>query len=424
MSSPEPAPGTAATRDRERLHAAIDGEWIAGLACALIEADSTNPGGTEDHAARRLGDALRAAGTSVELDEVAPGRPNLLATLEGGSAPGLLFLGHSDVVPAGPGWSGDPFTARREAGRIVGRGASDMKGGLAVIAHVLGTLASRLPGSGQRLAGPVLVACTVDEEDLGLGIRAWVREARLPALHGCVVAEPTDLDVVVACRGDAYLEVDITGVPAHSGRPQEGRNAIDAAGRILALLREDQGALDARPHPTLGSGTWNAGRITGGRGSSIVAPDARLWLDRRLLPDEDALAVAARLQAAIDERIAGDGIAAEVAVTMAMPGFSTPPDSELPRAALAAVDSARPERPARVGAWSAACDGGFVSRDLGLATIVCGPGDLAGQAHQADESIGDDELTTAAHAYLDLILDLVGLESTGTAQLTQEATRP
>lgn len=426
------AAGRETEAARGSLHAAVDAEAITTLLLGLAAADSTNPGGTEAETVRRLRAALLASGADVELTEAAPGRPNLLAALGGGGEPGVLFLGHSDVVPAGPGWSGNPFDPRIEDGRVIARGSCDMKGALAVIAHVMALLSTQLPALGLRTAGPVLLACTVDEEDLGIGIRAFVSgEGRaLPALRGCVVAEPTDLDVVVACRGDAYLEVDVTGVPAHSGRPGDGRNAIDAAGRILALLREDQADLDAGPDPVLGAGSWNAGRIEGGRGSSIVAPDAHLWLDRRLLPGEDAAQIADALQARIDRDIAGDGIGATVRVTMSMPGFATDRDAPLARAGADAVGRARPGNPPTIDVWSAACDGGYVARDLGIDTIVLGPGDITGQAHQADESIAIAELLEATHAYLDLVLDLVGLESLdagatapGAAEARSEATQ-
>ena len=111
----------------------IDEAAIISLTSALVEAPSENPGGTEEAAVEVLESACRALGFDVVTHEVAPGRPNLVATVPAGTGPGLMFLGHSDVVPAGPGWSADPYTVRIRDGRIYGRGATDMKGGLAAV---------------------------------------------------------------------------------------------------------------------------------------------------------------------------------------------------------------------------------------------------------------------------------------------------
>ena len=382
-----------------RVLAAIDAEEIAELTAALIAAPSENPGQTEERAVAVLADACVRAGLAVEQQPVAEGRANLTASLAGGDRPGLLFLGHSDVVPAGPGWSADPYLARRDGDRIIGRGAADMKGGLAAIVAAM----SALHRCGVRPAGEIRLACTVDEEDLGLGIRALAGGGLGAEFAGCVVAEPTDLDLVTACRGDSYLELRLTGVPAHSGRPADGRNAIDAATRVLELIRADQAELARSMDPLLGSGTWSVGRISGGRGTSIVAPDCTVWIDRRLMPDEDPQQIADRLAArAAEAGITSDGIGMSIEVTMEMPGFRTSAEDPLVRAVLAAAADLGEVPP--VAGWTAACDGGFIARDLGVPTVVMGPGGLNDQAHQVDESVSVTELVEAAKRYALLAL--------------------
>ncbi|NNG20354.1 M20 family metallopeptidase [Naumannella sp. ID2617S] len=377
-----------------RVLEGIDPDEIVHLTSQLVAAASENPGQTEEATVRVLAEACREAGLEVELDQVALGRDNLFATLPGGDNPGLLMLGHSDVVPAGPGWPQDPFTTRREGDRLIGRGTADMKGGLAAMVVAL----SALQRAGVRPGGPVQLACTVDEEDLGLGIRALTRQGLAHRFAGCVVGEPTDLELVVACRGDSYLELQLTGVPAHSGRPADGRNAIDAAARLLDLIRQDHAELARTPDPLLGSGTWSVGRIGGGRGTSIVAPDCRVWIDRRLLPEEDPDAIAGWLAGAAEEAgITGDGIQLEIEVTMEMPGFRTDPEHPLVQTVL---DSAADlgATPAVTG-WTAACDGGFIARDFGIPTVVLGAGSVRDQAHQVNESVPVGELVVAAQHY-------------------------
>ncbi|MET1034413.1 MAG: M20 family metallopeptidase [Arthrobacter sp.] len=387
------------------LLASVDEEALLRLAADLVAAGGENPGGTEAATAGVLAEAARRIGLEVEVADVAPGRPNVLATLPGTDpdAEGLLFLGHSDVVPAGPGWSRDPFTPLVSGGRLHGRGSTDMKGGLAAVLAAMAALRA----SGTPLRGPVTLACTVDEEDLGLGIRALVDAGLARRYAGCVVAEPTDLETVVACRGDSYLEIEVTGRAAHSGRPSDGRNAIDAASRICALLREDHERLQRDPDPLLGAGTWNVGVISGGRGTSIVAPSCRLSVDRRLMPGEDPGLIRDGLLRGISEAgIDGGGITVDAEVTMRMPGFRTPADHPLVRAATLAVADAGART--RITGWTAACDGGFVAEAFGIPTIVLGPGGLHDQAHQVDESVGVRELGAAARAYALLALRLLG----------------
>ena len=375
----------------------------------LIRARGENPGGTEEASVGVIAGFARARGLHVHIAEVAAGRPNIVVTAPAAAnaapdvpAAGLLFLGHSDVVPAGDGWSGDPFEPRLADGWLTGRGAADMKGGLAAVlcaladAHAAGCLAAA-----------VSLAVTVDEEDLGTGIRQLVADGLGPhagqRVAACVVAEPTDLDIVTACRGDAYLEVQLSGVSAHSGKPADGRSAIIAAAQLITLLMDDQAELDAAGHPLLGAGSWSPGIITGGQGTSMVADACRISLDRRLLPGESAEHLAGWLVAAAAEAgITGDGIGLDVEVTMEMPGFITDHDSPAVTTLEAAAEAVTGQVP-ECTVWTAACDGGYIARDLGLPTIVCGPGSISEQAHHVDEAIEVAELVRACRIYRQLI---------------------
>lgn len=393
-------------RESEVL-ALIDEAHLLSLAKDLVAAAGENPGSTEAETVRVLAAACGAAGLEVTTRDVAPERPNLWADLAGGGGPGLMFLGHSDVVPAGEGWCSDPFEPVVIDGRLYGRGSTDMKGGLAAVV----TAMKALKDAGVRLRGPVRLASTVDEEDLGTGIRDYVADPPPGDFLGCVVAEPTDLDVVIGCRGDAYLALRVEGKAAHSGRPSDGRNAIVAAARVLELLREDDERLKRESDELLGSGSWSPGTIIGGTGTSIVAARCEASIDRRIMPEESASEIAAAILDLVSEAgIDSDGIRVELEVEMEMPGFRTPPEHPLPNAAVAALTDASGLRPS-VGGWSAACDGGYIARDLGVPCIVFGPGGLNDQAHQANESVGIDELIAAARAYALLALRLIGEET-------------
>ncbi|THJ66772.1 M20 family metallopeptidase [Arthrobacter echini] len=391
QTSPEPDP-----YEQEVLGLISESELVS-LTSALVAAGGENPGGTEEATVEVLKDFCERSGLDVSTNTVAPGRPNLTVLLPGGTLPGVLFLGHSDVVPAGTGWDRAPFEPYLVDGRLVGRGSTDMKGGLAAVVVAL----KALKEARAELPFRISLACTVDEEDRGIGIRAYTAAASADtafSYSACVVAEPTDLATVIGCRGDSYIELEITGRSAHSGRPADGRNAIDAAARILDLVRTDHARLQSEPDPLLGAGTWNIGLIRGGTGTSMVADTCAVSLDRRLMPDDDAPLILDRLKAQIrDAGIDTDGISVEAEVTMEMPGFRTPETHPLVANAVSAladlgVDSS-------ISGWTAACDGGFVARDLGVPTIVMGPGGLNDQAHQVNESVRIAEIVAAARAY-------------------------
>ncbi|ETA07601.1 MULTISPECIES: M20 family metallopeptidase [Gordonia] len=375
----------------------IDEAAVTALTTALVEAPSENPGGTEGAAVEILEKACRALGFAVDTYEVAAERPNLIATLPGGDGPGLMFLGHSDVVPAGPNWTADPYTVRTRDGRLYGRGTTDMKGGIASVVAAMSVL-SRARDFGVGLSGPVRLVCTVDEEEHGIGVRDFVGRPADSEFLGCIVAEPTDMQIVRGCRGASYIEIEVTGRAAHSGRPADGRSAINAAAAIVDFIRADHEHLHETLDDLLGCGTWNVGTIQGGQGISVVAPTCSLGIDRRLMPFEDPHAVAGDLRKAIRDRaIDTDGITVDVRVTMEMPGFATAADHPLVTAAVGAVTDSGTAT--SVGGWSAACDGGFVSRDLGIPSIVLGPGNINTDAHQPDESVAIADLVTAAKAY-------------------------
>ena len=386
----------------DRVLGLISEADLVALTTALVAAGGENPGGTEEATVQVLTEFSRAAGLDVATETVAEGRPNFTAVLPGGSMPGMLFLGHSDVVPAGTGWERPPFEPYIRDGRLFGRGSTDMKGGLAAVLIAL----QALKAAGIELPFNAALACTVDEEDLGIGIRAYTASAAAdPAFSysACVVAEPTDLETVIGCRGDSYIELKVTGKSAHSGRPADGRNAIDAAARILELVRKDHALLQEKQDPLLGAGTWNIGLIQGGTGTSMVAAECTVSLDRRLMPDDDAQQILDRLLAQVREAgIDTDGISVSARVTMEMPGFRTPEDHPLVSNSVAALADAGVDSAIR--GWTAACDGGFVVRDLGVPAIVMGPGGLNDQAHQVNESVSIAEIVAAARAYALLCL--------------------
>ncbi|WP_206447938.1 M20 family metallopeptidase [Agrococcus sp. KRD186] len=389
----------------ERALALVEDATIVADASSLILAASENPGGTELHTVRVLESIASRLGGRTERTTVAPDRPNLSIRFGPDATaqrPAVLMLGHSDVVPAGEGWTANPFSPRVADGWLTGRGATDMKGGIAAALQAMGAVHQVLPQL------PLELLVTVDEEDLATGIQAHIASTEGAAPLGrylaCIVAEPTDLAVVIACRGAANLLVEVTGRAAHAGRPEDGASAITTAARIASWIAEDHDRMRAGAGGLLGSATWSVGRIEGGHGTSIVPDRCTLLVDRRLMPDETGEQALAQLEAGIAGLPGIPGCTAHARLQMEMPGFETDPTHSLVQAAVTALTAEGAEAP--MEAWTAACEGGFIARHHGCPTIILGPGDITSQAHQPDERVAIADLATAARAYTRMLVDL------------------
>ncbi len=397
----DPAP-TMTTRDTDLTPAErkvldrITPEELVEVTRALLAPTGENPPGGEGPTAAALVEQCRARDLSCSTAEVEPGRPNVSAVLPGGPGPGLLLLGHTDVVPVGQGWTLDPFGGEIRDGRMYGRGATDMLGGLAACVVAM----TALRRAEVALAGPVELCAVVDEEETGKGIRHHIAAHPDPAYAGCIVAEPTDLQTIIAARGDSYLQFDLWGQAAHAGNPADGRNAISGAAAVVAELESWHRRLaEQTRHPLVGTPTWSVGQIQGGTGTAIVPAHCRVVADRRLLPDETGPEVLTQTRERMQALgLAERGLGLEVALTMEMPSFETPPGHPLVTTVDTALGAAGgPGLP--LAGWTAACDGGFVARAYDVPVLVLGPGSVVSQAHRPDESVGLDELLTAARTY-------------------------
>lgn len=285
----------------------------------LVAIDSVNPtlvpGAPGEAAiARRLVLELEAIGLLVEVQEVASGRPNVVATLAGRSpGPSLMLCGHIDTV--GVAGMAAPFDPVVRDGQLHGRGAQDMKSGVAAMIDAVRVVA----GSGGLAAGEVVVACVVDEEHSSIGADALVTRWRADA---GIVTEPTDLDVAVCHKGFAWSEVVTTGRAAHGSRPADGIDAIVHMGRVLAALGELDQRLQAGPrHRRLGPASLHASVISGGRELSSYPDRCTLQVERRTIPGEPETALESELDAILVRLAAADSAFSAAATSL----FARPP---------------------------------------------------------------------------------------------------
>jgi acetylornithine deacetylase len=269
-----------------------------------------------------------------------------------------------------------------------------MKAGIAAAVIAMAALAR----NDVELTGPVMLAAVVDEEESGLGVRTMLARGGVEAA-AAIVPEPTELQTIIACRGNCYVDVEVRGRSAHAGTPHEGRNAIYGATSVIEGVRRLDRDLQGETHPLLGAGSWSVGIIRGGTGTAMVPDRCRISIDRRLLPGQTAEQAHAEIEALLEELdLRAQDLTATAALLMEIPSFEVPQDHPLVGAArTATVDAGGPDLP--IAGWTAACDGGYLMRDTGIPTVVLGPGSVVEQAHRPDESIEVAEVVTAARAY-------------------------
>jgi acetylornithine deacetylase/succinyl-diaminopimelate desuccinylase family protein len=353
--------------------------------------------GDEGRLAETVAGWCEAAGLAVELREARPGRPNVVARWGTGRRPVLLLTGHLDTVPAGQGWTRDPYGAEVAGGRLYGRGACDMKGGLAAMLAALLDLRAR----GLEPAGDVVLAAVVGEEEDSAGTLALL-EAGIEA-DRALLAEPTNLGLVCANRGLVNYRLTVSGASAHASSPEAGRNAIVAAAHIVAELEALAGRLAWHPHPALGPPNLTVGTIHGGTRPYVVPDRCVLEVDRRVNPGETAETVRAETEevlARVRRRV--PDLDARFELGPEYPPFEVPVDEPLVQAALSAMAAAGLEP--RVGAWRAASDAGFLVGRAGIPCVLFGPGDVVAAAHRPDEFVDLDQVEMAREVCSRLVL--------------------
>jgi len=371
------------------------------LLATLVRTPS-HPGVADQEAAvaAALADFLEREGLRPELVEAAPGRPNLMCTVEGREpGPHLVLCGHTDTVPLNETDPGHGFSGRVHEGRLLGRGAVDMKGAVAAMAAALVALhRSGLPASGR-----VTLAAVIDEEIESLGAEHLINGGF--TADGAIVGEPTKNQICIGHKGLEWLEIVFTGKAAHGGTPSAGINAIDAAASFIQRVRTDLlPEFVARADALLGPPTLNFGTVRGGDQPSTVAASCVLTADRRSIPGESFGLICAELEsvlAEVEAEMPGLGT-----TLRRMPGgmatlehvsLKTSPSEAIVDAVVAARRRVC-GRAGELGAFPAWTDGALLAAFAGIPTVILGPGDLA-VAHSPEESVEIAQVIDAARIY-------------------------
>jgi len=381
---------------------------LTNLLSDLVAINSINPdlvpgGAGEGDIADFIASWGRDAGLEVHVQDAAPKRPNVILIARGGSAVStrrgggrsLMLNAHTDTV--GVSDMDAPFQPVIRGGRLYGRGAYDMKSGLA--SCMLALKAARE----MDLRGDVMLSAVVDEEYGSLGTEALLAEwERWPA-DAVLIAEPTELEISIAHRGFVWLDIETFGVAAHGSRPHLGVDAIAKMGKVLVALDAHDRAMRARPtHDLLGSGSLHTSLINGGEEISMYPAHCRLQVERRTIPGDTRSSVEAETQVILDEIAAADpDFKAESKATFARSPYHIEATDPLVQQ-LKRVAEARLGRAVSLIGSSWWMDSALFG-DNGIPTVVLGP--VGAGAHAIEEWVDLASVERCQEIYIDLIAD-------------------
>ncbi|MBK0418921.1 M20 family metallopeptidase [Leucobacter sp. CSA1] len=356
---------------------------------ALIRIDSQNPGPLEAECAEWVFDRLTRAGLSPRRYEVEPGRDNIVATVRGrdADAPRLVVLGHMDTVPIGEGWTYPPLGGVIDDGRIYGRGACDMKAGLA-----LGIgLVEALVRSGQPPLGDVVLVATVDEEAPGmLGAHQLVADGLIRETDQILAPEPSGMRLRQRQMGLRWLTITVSGRMAHAGRAHLGVDANHVLAEIVQRLKTVFSTLPFEDG-ILGRARFTCGTFRGGVAPNVVPGAATAEFDLRIVPPlvpEDAVTMVERVADAVMEEHPGAGYSIEL-LGARRPPVGAADDSKIVQGLQAAYVEHTGALPEVGGAdgHEAYTDASMIAALTGSTSCtVLGPG-ATDQAHTVDEFV-------------------------------------
>ena len=285
-----------------------DAAWK--LARELVQIDSSDPGAYEGEIERHIRAWLRrridnlpeslASRVSIDEFEVLPGRTELMATIPGATdEPRLVFICHMDTVTLGDGWDDDidPLSGLVRDDRLYGRGACDMKSGLASAMVAFEAMLGKMARTGELPRRGLSLICSVDEEDFMRGVEAAIKRGWVGASEWVVDTEPTDSQIQVAHKGRTWFELTMQGVTAHASQPWKGADAIAAMAVAINQIRREIGRQPA--HDELGRSTVTFGQIEGGYRPYVVPDSCKVWIDMRLVPPCNTQAATKIVQDAI-----------------------------------------------------------------------------------------------------------------------------
>lgn len=391
----------------------VDEDFAWRLAQDLVKIDSSDPGAYEGEIEQHIKGLVEAyiakldspvlnAAEIREL-EVLPGRRNLMITVPGaGDEARLVYICHMDTVTLGDGWDADtpPLGATVRDDKLYGRGACDMKGGLAcTIAALLHTF-ERIAAKGALPHRGFSLICSVDEEDFMRGSEAAIDAGWVGSREWVLDTEPTDGQIQVAHKGRTWFEIEMAGVTAHASQPWKGADAVAAMAEVVCSLRRAFSALPL--HKELGPSTVTFGQIEGGYRPYVVPDHAKVWVDMRLTPPTDTTAAINMVEQAIaGAEAAVPGCHGSYTVTGDRPAIERDPSSPLLAALKRAADDTT-DADTTVSFFTGYTDTAVIAGKTGNRNCMSyGPGSLA-LAHKPNEYVPHADIVRCQNALIAL----------------------
>jgi len=353
----------------------------------IVRMNTVNPPGDEEQCARHLGVLLENAGFKVAYHQLSPKRASLVATIGGsGDKAPLCFTGHIDTVPLGAAkWRMDPFAADTDAGKLYGRGTSDMKSGVAAFVVACVNLSGRL----KRSPGLELVITAGEETGCQGAFHLTHKSGALGRAGAVVVGEPTSNYPFVGHKGAFWLNARTKGVTAHGSMPEKGVNAVFKAARAVTVLERFR--FSNPPHPLMGQATLNVGTIRGGLNINSVPDEAVIGIDIRTVPSVRHAQIKADLARQL-------GVDVELETLLDLESVYTAPEDPWVQEVFDVMQSILGKRP-EPRAATYFTDAAALNLAYGTPpTIILGPGE-APLAHQTDEYCVVERVAESVAAY-------------------------
>ncbi len=377
----------------------IDIDELLQLLQKLITIDSVNPslvdsGNGEYDIALYTGKYMSEMGLEVFYQSIEKNRSNVIGILKGtGKGKSLMLNGHTDTV--GIGGMKKPFNPHLTDGRVHGRGALDMKGGLASILMAVRSIIQ----SNIELRGDLIVAFVIDEEYESIGTEALLKEYTADA---AIVTEPTNMQIAISHKGFAWIKIEVFGKAAHGSLINEGVDAIVKAGKVLLELENLQQELNHKNHPLLGSPSVHASLITGGSELSTYPDYCKIEVERRTIPGEDRETVETEMKEIIERiKTRDDQFKARFEVFFDRSPLEVPIDVDIVKSLQKATDKESKGSSDLVGItyWTDAA----LLTDAGIPTVLIGP---KGEGlHAAVEYVEFNSVITLTKMLINTILD-------------------
>jgi acetylornithine deacetylase/succinyl-diaminopimelate desuccinylase family protein len=353
----------------------------------------------EQGVVRYIEQRLKKLDVKLEFTEVAPDRPNLVASIGNGEK-SLIFNSHTDTVSPGniENWAKSPFKLTRKGNELFGLGSCDAKGSL-VSMLVAFEVFARKPS---LLNGRLILQAVCCEETRGRGTLAETTKGI--KADAAIIGEPTELVPMIGHKGGLGVEVTVFGKPAHASSPEEGINAISNMAKVIQALDNLAEDISQRCDPLIGKASLAVTQINGGRATNVIPDQCAITIDRRLIPGETLEDALNEISAVIDnEKKANPSLVVSIEEKIGIAPCRISPEEPIVRMVKDSIYQVTGIHQEVTG-FSACCDMWCLVEKANIPTVILGPGKLS-MAHKVNESISVNELYDAAKIYTAIALN-------------------